>query len=119
MDLTNERGSTMIEIIMAMFIMTLLIAGLNAGVVTLIKSNVSSKELNSAASVGYQLFEDLRRRDYFSLATSVDTLRDQYVCAWTVDSQSDTTQTKIDLTVLWPKHLQNRSIALSTIIARP
>ena len=116
----KQNGSTLIEVVIAMMILSLLVIGLNAGVVSLIKSNVNAKELSSATSVGYQLFEGFRRDDYstmLAVGSSVDTVRNRYVRDWKMTS--DTTQTKIDLTVRWPMQSQDHAISLSTIIARP
>lgn len=105
---------------MAMLILSLLIVGLNAGVVSLINSNINSKELNSATSAGYQLFEEFRRKDYdtlLSIGSSVDTVRNRYIRDWHMTS--DTTKTKIELFVRWPLTVQKHQITLSTIIAQP
>ena len=116
----NRNGSSLIEVIIAMLILTLVIVGLNAGVVSLISSNVRSKELNAATAVGYQLFEQFRRDDYtdmLAVGTNVDIVRNQYVRDWRMTS--DATKTKIDLFVRWPVGSPKHEIALSTIIARP
>jgi prepilin-type N-terminal cleavage/methylation domain-containing protein len=120
MSVHDQEGSTLIEVIIAMVILALLTVGLNAGVVSLISSNINSKELTSATAAGYQLFENFRRMDYTTMkgiSSSTDTVRSRYVRSWTMTS--DTTQTKIDLTVLWPMQSQKHNITLSTIIARP
>ena len=110
----------MIEVIVAMLILSLLIVGLNAGVVSLINSNINSKELNAATSVGYQLFEEFRRDEYTSIVStgsSVDTVRSRYIRDWHMTT--DSTKTKIELFVRWPLTVQKHQITLSTIIARP
>ncbi len=120
MNTKNQSGSSMIEVIVAMLILALLIVGLNAGVVSLINSNINSKELNAATSVGYQLFEEFRRDDYTNMlatGSSVDTVRSRYVRDWRMTS--DLTKTKIELFVRWPLTQTKHQITLSTIIARP
>jgi Tfp pilus assembly protein PilV len=119
----NENGSTFIEVIVAMFILSLIIVGLNAGVVSLINSNVNSKELSSASSAGYQLFEEMRRGKYTDMVSSADTVRQKYLRSWrlTFDSTNSTNSTKatIDLTVSWPLPSLKHTIALATIISKP
>jgi prepilin-type N-terminal cleavage/methylation domain-containing protein len=116
----GQGGSTLIEVIIAMVILTIVIVGLNTGVVSLIKANLNSKDLTSATSVGNQLFEEFRRSDYYSLATSTDTVRNRYIRNWTIDRLTDTTHAAIDCYVRWPVlATKKHSIALSTIIARP
>jgi prepilin-type N-terminal cleavage/methylation domain-containing protein len=120
MNPANRKGSTLIEVIVAMLILSLVIIGLNAGVVSLINSNIASKELNAATAVGYQLFEQFRRDDYdnvVAIGTSVDIVRDRYIRDWRMTT--DATKTKIDLYVRWPVASQKHQISLSTIIARP
>jgi prepilin-type N-terminal cleavage/methylation domain-containing protein len=122
MDMVPRRqgGSTLIEVIMAMVILTIVIVGLNLGVVSLINSNLNSKDLTSATSVGNQLFEEFRRSDYYSLATSADTVRNRFIRNWTIDRLTDTTHAAIDCYVRWPLlSPQKHTITLSTIIARP
>lgn len=116
----EESGSTLIEIIIAMLILSLIVVGLNAGVVSLITSNMNSKELSAASSAGYQLFEQMRRGDYGDMVaqgSSADTVRSKYVRNWRLTV--DTTKAKIDLQVRWPAATMKHSIALSTIISRP
>ncbi|MBN1575677.1 MAG: prepilin-type N-terminal cleavage/methylation domain-containing protein [Chitinispirillaceae bacterium] len=113
----KQNGSTLLEVVIAMMILALVVVGLNVGVVSLIKSNISSKELTSATTVGNQLFEKLRRADYSALVADMDTVRERYVRDWKVTATAS--HTKIDLTVSWPLTVLNHAIALSTIIAEP
>lgn len=116
----NQKGNTLIEVIIAMLILSLLVVGLNTGVVSLIKSNINSRELTSATAVGNQRFEDFRRGTYAAIlatGTSTDIVRERYLRSWTISDHGS--QVKIDLTVQWPLDTKKHIIALSTIIARP
>ncbi|HEX2959807.1 MAG TPA: prepilin-type N-terminal cleavage/methylation domain-containing protein [Chitinispirillaceae bacterium] len=113
----NEKGSSLVEVTVAMIILALLVTGLNACVINLINSNVSAKELSAATSSGYQLLEELRRIDYSSITSSSDMVRSKFIRTWTVTS--DSVQKKIDLTITWPLSTGKHSIDLSTIIAKP
>jgi Tfp pilus assembly protein PilV len=113
----NENGSSILEVIVAMVILALLVTGLNACVVTLINSNVISKEMSEATSAGYQILDKFRGSDYTSIITSSDQIKGKYVRCWTVTE--DSIQKKIDLKVSWPITDKKHSIMLSTIIARP
>lgn len=117
MNTKNQNGSTLIEVIVAMIILALLITGLNGAVMSLIKSNLASKELSTATSSAYTLFEQLRRTSYSSIVTSSDVVQSKYVRSWRVTT--DSTQKKIDVVIAWPTTTQRHSIELSTIIARP
>jgi len=117
----NQQGATILEAIIAMIILALVIIGLNTGVVSIIRSNLHSKDLSSATAAGYQLFEKFRRMEYAEMTmvgTSIDIVPpEQYVRDWQMDVL--TGQTKIDLEVRWPASSQVHAIQLSTIIAEP
>jgi Tfp pilus assembly protein PilE len=117
----NQQGATILEAIIAMIILALVIIGLNTGVVSIIRSNLHSKDLSSATAAGYQLFEKFRRMEYAEMTmvgTSIDIVPpEQYVRDWQMDVL--TGQTKIDLEVRWPVSSQVHAIQLSTIIAEP
>jgi Tfp pilus assembly protein PilV len=117
MEVSNEKGGTLIEAIVAMLILALLVTGLNACVMSLIKTNLSSKELSTATSNAYNLFEQIRRTDYSSIVSNSDVVGSKYLRAWTVTTE--TSQKKIDVTIAWPAATQKHKIALSTIIAQP
>jgi prepilin-type N-terminal cleavage/methylation domain-containing protein len=117
MNMENKDGSSLIEVIVAMVILALLVTGLNACVVNLINSNVSSKELAAATSAGNQLLEEFRRINYSSIVSDFDLVRNKYVRSWTVTA--DSAQKKIVLVVSWPPVSGRKSIQLSTIVARP
>jgi len=119
MNIRNQQGNTLIEVIIAMLILALIIVGLNAGVLSLIKANLSSKELSAATSSAYSLFEDLKMASYSSITTDIDTMNNKYIRAWTVTASSDTSQKTIKISVYWPVSVQSHKIELSTIIARP
>lgn len=117
---TDKSGSTLIEVIVAMLILAVVIVGLNAGVVSLINSNINTKELNAATTVGNQFLEGLRRLDNDSLralVTDLDTVRARYQLDFRIDHQSS--ESVIDLYVNWPLASLKHQIALSTVIAMP
>ncbi|NLE02333.1 MAG: hypothetical protein GX640_20915 [Fibrobacter sp.] len=111
------QGSSLIEVVVAMIILALLVTGLNACVVSLINSNINSKELAAATSAGNQLLEEFRRKDYATIVSSHDQVRQKFLRSW--DVTGDSIQKKIDLVVSWPLTTGKKSIQLSTIVARP
>jgi Tfp pilus assembly protein PilV len=113
----NENGSSLIEVTVAMIILALLVTGLNACVVSLINSNLSSKELSAATASGYQLLEQIRRSDYDDVGSSCDTVRGKYLRAWVVTR--DSIQMRVDLVVSWPLTTGKHVVELSTRVARP
>jgi Tfp pilus assembly protein PilV len=117
MEIKNEKGGTLIEAIVAMLILALLVTGLNACVMSLVKTNLSSKELSTATSNAYNLFEQIRRTDYTSIVSNSDVVGSKYLRAWRVTTEIS--QKKIDVTIAWPVATQKHKIELSTIIAQP
>jgi Tfp pilus assembly protein PilV len=117
MNLKNQQGSALIEIIVSMFILTLLCMGLNASVVNLMQNNIASRQMVVATAEGDALLETLRLANYDSVATGSDVVRDRFKRSWTVNE--DGTEKKIDLTVSWPLPTTRHSITLSTIISKP
>jgi Tfp pilus assembly protein PilV len=119
MDIRNQQGNTIVEVIIAMLILALIIVGLNAGVLGLIKANLSSKELSAATSSAYSLFEELKMKSYSSIMTNTDTVSNKYIRSWQVNGGDTSSQKKITISVYWPVSVQSHKIELSTIIARP
>ncbi len=117
MILQNQKGGTLIEAIIAMIILALLITGLNTCVLSMISSNLSSKELSTATSTAYSLIEQIKRLDYNSIVSHTDTANTIYIRKYTVTT--DVSQKKIDVTILWPVSTLKHKIQLSTIIAKP
>lgn len=116
----KENGSSLIEVVIAMLILAVLVVGLNAGVVSLIKSNMNAKELSSATTVGNEKFDYFRSMDYDLMAeivSSNDIVRQRYVREWKIDKF--TTHTEIEVTVRWPYPSLKHDITLSTIISKP
>lgn len=113
----NQKGSSLVEVVVAMVILALLITGLNTCILAMINSNVSSKELSFATSNAYSLFEQLRRIDYNSVNSNSDIVSNKYLRSWTVTT--DIAQKKINLNIYWPTTTQKHRIELSTIIAHP
>lgn len=117
MELNNERGATLIEAIFAMLILSIIIIGLNAGVISLIKMNIASKELSAATSNAYNLFEDLKNSNYSTIQSDTDVVAGKYIRSWNVTTESS--QKTIKVYVIWPLTTLKHQIELSTIIAKP
>jgi Tfp pilus assembly protein PilV len=117
MIIQSEKGSTLIEAIISMLILALLVTGLNACVLSLINTNLASKELSTATSAAYSLFEQMRRTDYDLIVANTDIVSSKYRRTLKVNTESS--QTKIDVTITWPASTPKHKIELSTIIAKP
>ncbi|MDG5813552.1 prepilin-type N-terminal cleavage/methylation domain-containing protein [Chitinispirillales bacterium ANBcel5] len=117
MNTGNNRGSSMVEVIVAMFILALLITGLNASVVHLVNSNLASKEISEATAMGNKILERLRREEYGNVVSGFDTIDDKFIRSWTVTDESHLR--RVQLHVEWPSMGGRRQISMSTIISRP
>ncbi len=117
----NNSGTSLVEVIIGMVILAMLVAGLNAGVLSLVNTNKSSKEISAASNFGYEKLEEMRRDDYDNLMTRDDKIEGMYKFAVQVTSDGDNTQKKIELFVKWPSYEEypKHLISLSTIIAKP
>jgi len=111
---------TLVEVIVGMVILTMLVAGLNAGVISLVNTNRSSKEISAASNFGYEKLEELRRSSYDDIEVALGLQEGNYLINRYVTGDGST-QKSIKLEILWPASSQNpkHSISLSTIIAKP
>ncbi len=111
----SQEGFTLAEVIIAMFIFTIVAIGLNAYLFSAVRSNVSSRQLSEATAVGNRLLEQLRMIPYDSLSADSDTVEGEYYCYWELNEDDE--KTAIDLNVTWPVATAAHKITLSTIIA--
>ncbi|MDO5575714.1 MAG: hypothetical protein Q4F84_01430 [Fibrobacter sp.] len=112
----NEHGNSIVELIISVVMLAIFVTGLNACVVNLINSNITSKEMSEATAAGHQILDRFRDIDYLNITSSSDEINGKFIRYWTVTENG--IQKKIDLTVLWPIETKKHSITLSTIIAK-
>ncbi|KMQ51035.1 hypothetical protein CHISP_1958 [Chitinispirillum alkaliphilum] len=116
MKISNCSGSSLVEVIISMFILALLVVGLNFCVVNLIGKNVAAKDISAATASGNQLLEQMRRADFNEIVSGSDMQDQRFIRSWTVTDDGD--MRRIELTVFWPEN-ESRSISMSTMVARP
>ncbi|MBD3321174.1 MAG: prepilin-type N-terminal cleavage/methylation domain-containing protein [Chitinivibrionales bacterium] len=117
MKANNRSGFTLVEIIIAMFILTLVAFGLHGYLFSFIQSNKNSKDISMATSLGNQKLESLRSTPYDEIESDSDIAKNKYYRVWEI--ASDDNKKTIDLTVAWPQETGSHHVKLSTIIARP
>lgn len=117
----NNRGTSLVEVIIGMVILAMLVAGLNAGVLSLVNTNKTSKEIAAASNFGYEKLEEIRRDDYIDIVTTLENLEGVYKFDVRVTKDVDDTQRKVELNIMWPSTEVDprHQISLSTIIAKP
>jgi Tfp pilus assembly protein PilV len=119
--LENNSGTSIIEVIIGMVILAMLVAGLNAGVLSLVNTNKSSKEIAAASNFGYEKLEEIRRVNYSNIEYKEETREGNYLYSVAVTRDPDDTQRTVAISIMWPSTDPNpkHQIALSTIIAKP
>ncbi len=119
----NKRnGFSIMETVLGMFGLIVVSLISNAYMMAFMKTNVSIKEVSQATAIGNTVMEQLRMKAYNSLTSDSKTIDNKYQCTWTVQPQSQSAKSIIDLTVQWPlgaaSGTKSHTIHLSTIRAQ-
>jgi type IV pilus assembly protein PilV len=124
----DERGFTLLEITVAVFLLVMALLGLISTTVIVIKSNSLSPTMTTATTLARDKTEELRNTGFVDIAAGgPETQQTIYSRNWTVTCK-DQNFNNIDcgsavmktvaVTVTWPWQGQNRTITLETIIAK-
>jgi Tfp pilus assembly protein PilV len=118
--ITDSSGATLVEVIIGMVILAMLVAGLNAGVISLVNTNAASKEIAAASNFGSEKLEELRRGNYNDIEIQVGIREGMYIVNRYV-TEIQLEHKSVRLEIKWPATIDNpkHTITLSTIIARP
>lgn len=116
----GDRGFTLIEVMIAVFLLVVAIMGAASVTTSVIKGNAFSQTLTTATTLAEDKMEDLKSVAYGSLLTgndtkSIDNLN--YTRAWTVGVESNNRKT-VAVTVTWTQLTLNRSVTLRTMRAK-
>lgn len=115
----NDKGFTLIEIMIAMFILVVGLLGVAGVATTVINGNVFSKGLTTATTLAQDKMEELKNTKYSNIASGSDTQESIYTRTWTSTSDSPATGMKtIDVTVQFPWKGSTHNVTLKTIVAR-
>ena len=112
----REAGFTLTEIIVAMFILTMVAMGLNAAMVSLIHGNATAKHVSEATALGNQKLEQLRIKPYAMIQGGGEDVGKEYYRQCVVNT--DGNKKSVVVTVSWPRTTQRHGITLSTLIAQ-
>ena len=113
----GNRGFTLIEILIAVFLLVTALLGVMSTTVIVIKSNSLSKEVTTATTLAKDKMEQLKNTGYDSLA-GTDTADSIYTRTWTVtpDGSPAAGMKTIEVKVEWQSASHN--VTLKTIMAR-
>ncbi|MBM4314038.1 MAG: prepilin-type N-terminal cleavage/methylation domain-containing protein [Deltaproteobacteria bacterium] len=127
-----DRGFTLIEIMIAVFILVIALLGLISTTVIVIKSNSLSKMMTAATTLAKDKMEPLKNTGYNDLAGGTDycdkdstcqstsTANSVYTRTWTVsaDGVPAAGMKTIAVTVQWNWQGSPHNVPMSTIVAR-
>jgi Tfp pilus assembly protein PilV len=125
---TDNRGFTLIEITVAVFLLVMALLGLISTTAIVMKSNSLSPTMTTATTLVRDKIEELRNTGFGSIiAGGPETQETIYSRTWTVackDQNYNNTacgsavMKAIAVTVTWPWQGQNHTITLETIVAK-
>ena len=116
----DESGFTLIEIMVAVFLLTIGLLGLMSVSVMVISGNSFSKTMTTATTLAKDKLEELQNTSYADItsSTSAETKETIYQRSWTVTANSPGTNMKtIVVVVTWPWQGQTRDVTLRSIIS--
>lgn len=114
--LHNHKGFTLVEIMVAIGILSIALLGLVSVTVMVIKGNTFSKTMTTATTLANDKMEELKKTNYAGLASGTDTKETIYTRTWTVTQASPAAGMKtVDVVVQWnwqgaPHNVTVRSI---------
>lgn len=118
----RRGGFTLVEVVAAIFILTIALLGVASVTVMVVKGNSFSKSMTTATTLAKDKMEELRRTDFADIASGgPETVETIYQRGWTVTDTvlGGLVATKtIAVTVTWPWRGQNHTVTLNTIISR-
>jgi type IV pilus assembly protein PilV len=117
--LHNQKGFTLVEIMVAISIIAIGLLGLVSVTVMVIKGNTFSKTMTTATTLANDKMEQLKKTGYASLASGADTAQSIYTRTWTVTQDSPAAGMKtVVVTVQWPWEGVAHNVTVRSLITQ-
>lgn len=114
----GRNGFTLVEILVAVFILVVGILGVISVATTVINGNAFGKRITTATVLAQEKMEELKNTAYASVVTGSDTQESIYTRTWTVTTDSPAAGMKtIEVAVTFPWESTTRNVTLKTIRA--
>ncbi len=113
----GNRGFTLIEIVIAVFLIVTALVGLTSTTVIAIKGNSFSKMMTTATTLAQDKMEELKNRSYTNISSGgPEVVQTSYTRSWTVATDSPATNIKtIGVTVAWSWQGTSHSVVLNSM----
>ncbi len=113
---SGQRGFTLIEVMVTIFILVVGLLGLYSTVVGVIQGNAHSKNITTATTLAQDKIEALRNQSYAGLSSGSDS-NSIFTRTWTVSGDSPAAGlTTVEVTVGWTWKGTPHDVKLKTII---
>ena len=115
----KNKGFTLIEIMIAVFILVTALLGLISTTVVIIKGNSLSRTMTTATTLAKDQMEQLKNTAYDSLTDGTDTQESIYTRTWDVTKDSPAAgMTTVEVKVDWRWQGASNQVVLKTIVAK-
>ncbi len=113
----GKRGFTMIENIIAIFILVVALLGLLSTTVIVVKADSLGRTMTTATTLAQDKMEALKNTGYADLVSGADTIQTMYDRTWNVTDDSPAANMKtLVVTVEWPLGGSSHDVTVSCIV---
>ena len=116
--IANSSGFTLIEVMIAIFVLVVGLLGVAGVATTIINGNTFGKEITTATTLAQDKMEELKGTAYPSIVSGSDTQESIYTRTWTATPGSPAAGMKtIEVAVAFPWKGTTHNVTLKTLVA--